>query len=132
MISSEHRFHGRNALRYVYQNGRVVRGPFFSIKYAANPRRTSYRAAVVVSRKVNKSAVVRNRLRRQLYGALQEVEERIDQPFDMVITVFQENLAELPADKLMRQLKSQLKDARVLGAKPRSSSDGQQRDIVKG
>lgn len=114
MISSEHRFHGRTSLKFVYKNGRVVRGPFFSIKYALNPKRQDYRAAVVVSRKVNKSAVVRNRLRRRLYEVLREVEGRITQPTDIVITVFSENLDELTPAKLERQLKDQLKAARIL------------------
>ena len=118
MISSEYRFHGRTALKFVYQNGQVVRGPFFSIKYALNPRQKSYRAAVVVSRKVNKSAVVRNRLRRRLYEALRQNEQRISQPFDIVITVFSENLDELEPAKLERQLKDQLKSAKILGPKP--------------
>jgi ribonuclease P protein component len=117
VISSEHRFHGRTALKFVYQNGQVVRGPFFSIKYAQNPRRKDYRAAVVVSRKVDKSAVVRNRLRRRLYEALRHNQDRIKQPVDIVITVFSANLDELSPAKLERQLKDQLKAAKILGPK---------------
>jgi ribonuclease P protein component len=60
MISRAHRFHGYNSLNFVYRNGQTVRGPLFAIKYTINPKRKSYRAAVVVSKKVNKSAVARN------------------------------------------------------------------------
>ncbi len=118
MISSEHRFHGRTSLKFVYQNGQVVRGPVFSIKYVVNPRRETYRAAVVVSRKVNKSAVVRNRLRRRLYECLRQNEPRITQPVDIVITVFSDSLDELEPAKLERQLKDQLKAAKIIGPKP--------------
>ena len=52
MISQAHRFHGRNSLRFVYQRGQQVRGGALSLRYASNPRRQSYRMAVVVSRKV--------------------------------------------------------------------------------
>lgn len=124
MISSRHRFHGRTALKYVYQNGQVVRGPFFSVKYALNPRTSSYRAAVVVSRKVNKSAVARNRLRRRLYEALRQLETDLGQPADIVITVFQDNLTDLSADKLKHQLSGQLKAAKLIQPKPRPSNRG--------
>ena len=72
MISRKHRFHGYGSLRYVYQNGKTVRGPLASLKYVHNPRRDSYRFAIVVSKKVNKSAIVRNRIRRRLFAIIRE------------------------------------------------------------
>jgi ribonuclease P protein component len=114
MITKSHRFHGYGSLRYVYRNGKTVRGPLCSLKYVANPKRNSYRLAVVVSRKVNKSAVVRNRIRRRLYEAVRLLEDRITEPHDMVITVFHESVADLPADQLTRTVRSQLKQAKVL------------------
>jgi ribonuclease P protein component len=114
MISRSHRFHGYNSLNFVYRNGQTVRGPLFAIKFVANPKRKSYRAAVVVSRKVHKSAVARNRMRRRLYSALQEFEPRILQPYDIVITVFQDALLEEPHKSLMHQLKKQLEAGQIL------------------
>ncbi len=64
MISRKHRFHGYGSLKYVYKNGAAVRGPLFAIKFVENPKRDTYRLAVVISRKINKSAVARNRIRR--------------------------------------------------------------------
>ena len=69
MIARAHRFHGHNSLRYVYGRGKIIRGQFFSLKYALNSKRRRYRAAVVVSRKVHKSAVVRNRIRRETFSS---------------------------------------------------------------
>jgi ribonuclease P protein component len=114
MISRAHRFHGYNSLNFVYRNGQTVRGPLFAIKYAPNAKRKSYRAAVVVSRKVHKSAVARNRMRRRLYAALQEFEPQILQPYDIVITVFQETLLEEPHKNLLHQLKKQLEAAQII------------------
>jgi ribonuclease P protein component len=114
MISRAHRFHGYNSLRYVYQNGKTVRGPLFAIKYASNNRRSEYRAAVVVSKKVNKSAVKRNRIRRRLYAALQEVEPQINGPYDIVLTVFHDTLLEENSKALAHQLKKQLQAAGIL------------------
>lgn len=114
MINRQHRFHGRGSLRFVYQRGQVVRGQYFSIKYSANNRRQSYRAAVVVSRKVHKSAVVRNRIRRRLYEVLHAAEPHIAQPFDIVITVYSEQVAELEHPALVSLLCAQLEKAGIL------------------
>lgn len=114
MISRKNRFHGYGSLRRVYRSGRMTRGPLFGIKAAANPRRDSYRAAVVVSRKVNKSAVARNRIRRRLYAAVQELAADFTAPNDIVITVFNDSILKTPPSELAGQLKKQLKELGVL------------------
>lgn len=114
MISRKHRFHGYGSLRHIYRNGATVRGPLFAIKAIQNPKRSSYRLAVVVSKKVNKSAVARNRIRRRLYEAVRQLEADIIQPYDVVITVFHGSVADEPAESLTRQVKKQLGEAGVL------------------
>lgn len=114
MISSLHRFHGRNSLKFAYQHGKTVRGPHFSVKSVLNPKRRSYRVAIVVSRKVHKSAVARNRMRRRLYEAVRALEKDITEPHDIVITVFQDSLLDEAPTDLARQLKKQLGEAGVL------------------
>ena len=114
MISRSHRFHGHNSLRYVYQSGKVVRGSFFSVKSVLNSRRSEYRLAVVVSKKISKSAVLRNRIRRRIYEQVRLLEPKINQPHDIVITVFSDQLAQLPAPQLQKQIQTQLKQAGIL------------------
>ncbi|HEY5550174.1 MAG TPA: ribonuclease P protein component [Candidatus Saccharimonadales bacterium] len=114
MISKTHRFEGSRSLRFVYQKGVTSRGPLFSVKAAPNPRHKSYRAAVVVSRKVHKSAVTRNRMRRRLYEIIRNLETDIDRPYDIVLTVFNESLLEEPPQSLARQVKKQLMATGVL------------------
>lgn len=114
MISRRHRFHGYGSLKYVYKNAVTVRGPLFALKAMKNPKRGSYRLAVVVSKKVNKSAVVRNRIRRRLYEAVRQLEADITQPHDIVLTVFHSSVTDEPAQSLARQVKKQLTDAGVL------------------
>jgi ribonuclease P protein component len=114
MISRKHRFHGHNSLNFVYKNGLTVRGPLFAIKCVLNPRRQTYRAAVVVSRKVHKSAVARNRMRRRLYAALQEFEPQINEPYDIVLTVFHDTLIDELPKNLTSQLKRQLEAAGII------------------
>ena len=114
MINSTHRFHGHKGLRYVYQNGQTVRGADFAIKFLANPNRQEYRLAVVVSRKVEKSAVGRNRLRRRLYEAVRLVQDDISAPYDMVLTVFSKELSNESAASLNEQVHKQLRAAKIL------------------
>lgn len=114
MLSRIHRFHGLGSLRYVYRHGQTVRGPLFAVKTVLNSRNKSYRLAVVVSRKVNKSAVVRNRLRRRLYEAARTMEDDIAGSYDIVVTVFHSSLLEEPIQEIVKQLRRQLKSAGVL------------------
>lgn len=92
----------------------MARGPWFGLKASPNPRRRSYRAAVVVSRKVNKSAVARNRIRRRLYEALRQLESDINGPYDIVITVFNDNLLAAPFGEITGQLKKLLKQLDII------------------
>jgi ribonuclease P protein component len=94
MIGRKYRFHGYNALNFVYKQGRTARGPMLLLRYATNPKRQECRVAVVVSKKVNKSAVARNRMRRRIYGA---VEKELGKwpAYDLVFTVTDEKVLEL-------------------------------------
>ena len=108
MIARAHRFHGRGSLRPVYNKGQVSRGQFFALKYLPNSRRKTYRAAVVVSRKVHKSAVVRNRIRRRIYELIRLSPLADHPPIDLVCVVYSEHVAALPADELRQQFSAQL------------------------
>lgn len=103
MFARANRFHGYNALRVLYKNGQTVRGPQITLKYSSRPGRPS-RVAVVVSRKVSKSAVVRNRIRRRIYEAVRQNPHWLPTGQDLVFTAFHEQLAELPAAKLQHTI----------------------------
>ncbi|MEO5627574.1 MAG: ribonuclease P protein component [Candidatus Saccharimonadales bacterium] len=103
MIRRANRFHGYGSLRYVYKNGKTVRGPLMSLRYCPNSKRIDYRLAVVVSKKVNKSAVARNRMRRRIYEEFRR-QLKADQAFDLVLTVFQPQLQDAPAEEVHQQV----------------------------
>jgi ribonuclease P protein component len=114
MIGRAHRFHGHGSLRHVYARGQIVRGQLFALKYLQNEKRKSYRAAIVVSKKVHKSAVVRNRIRRRLYEAVRLSLPQDMRPIDLVIIVYSESVATIPSEELHSQLKTQLQKARLI------------------
>jgi ribonuclease P protein component len=114
MISNAHRFHGRSSIRFVYQRGQMVRGQLVALRYARNDRQQAYRAAVVVSRKVSKSAVVRNRIRRRIYEIVRNTADQIVGPYDLVFTVYGDDVAGLPHDTLRATILGQLQKAGVV------------------
>ena len=108
MLSRNHRFRGRRAIGEVHRRGLGSRGRLFGVKVLPNPRNSTFRVAIVVSKKVSKSAVTRNRIRRRLFACFgQEPFSKIG-PFDIVVNVFDvEILKDSPdglADKLQKQL----------------------------
>lgn len=111
MINRTHRFHGRASIQRLYKNGKMVRSADFSLRYAPNPRRTDYRLAVVVSKKVSKSAVVRNRIRRRVYEHVRIMFGKSAIPCDLLVTVFDERVAVLPAGELAYGLNRLVKKA---------------------
>lgn len=114
MIDKKHRFQGHSSLRFVYQRGETIRGSYCSLKYIVNRRRKYFRIAVVVSRKVHKSAVVRNRIRRRMYEIVRAYAPRINQPYDLVLTAYNDQLATMPAGQLETAIKEKLDKAGVL------------------
>ena len=103
MISRLFRFHGYNSLTAVYKRGVTVRGPLISLKYLPRKPGAGYRAAVVVSKKVHKSAVVRNRIRRRMFELVRLNQTSLGD-VDMVLTVFNDQVASLPAAQLQEQV----------------------------
>jgi ribonuclease P protein component len=66
--------------------------------------------AVVVSRKVSKSAVVRNRIRRRVYEIVRRA-DNVPPSTDLIFTVFGEQVAELEATKLQATVAELLQKA---------------------
>lgn len=71
------------------------------------------KVAVVVSRKIHKSAVKRNRIRRRIYEQIRPLLPEIKTPTEIVITVYQAEVAEMPADELKKSVIELLKRAKL-------------------
>jgi ribonuclease P protein component len=116
MISRQHRFHGHASLNFVYKHGTVTRDYYMSLRVAPNNRRSTYRTAVIVSRKVHKSAVRRNRIRRRIYEIIRLHADAITRPYDLVFTVFSDHLADMPAAALADVVVKLLRKANVVSS----------------
>lgn len=114
MLRQINRFHGHGSLRYVYKNGTIIRGRQISIKYIKNEKRKSSRLSVVVSKKVLKSAVGRNRIRRRVYEILREQLPQFNGSYDCVIMIFSAEVLTLPHLELKKILIEQLSSARII------------------
>src|SRR5690606_27164540 len=100
------RFHGHGSLRFVYAKGKVARSKYFLCKTTTNPRRTHPRIAVVISKKVMKSAVKRNRIRRRLYETIRSELPRLNQQSDIVFIVTSAEVITTPALELQKLVQS--------------------------
>jgi len=117
MLDKLHRFHGLNSLNFAYKKGQIVRAGQISLRYASNSRRQTFRAAVVVSKKVDKSAVVRNRIRRRVYEAVRLETSSLEGSYDLIFSVFDAQLATADAATVRKQVADLLRRAGLTGAK---------------
>jgi len=104
MIPFKNRFHGHNSLRYVYKNGQAVRCRLLTIKLISNPHRKESRIAVVISKKVLKSAVRRNRIRRRIYEYARIKMASLKKPYDIVFIISSSELLTMPYADIVKQL----------------------------
>jgi ribonuclease P protein component len=70
MLPKIHRFTSRKDFAEVKEKGRLVPGRFWGMLVLKRKNNSPSQFGFVVSKKVDKRAVVRNRLRRQLAGAI--------------------------------------------------------------
>lgn len=87
MLRASLRFHGHGSLKFLYKNAEAYRSRYMTVKVIANPHRTSSRFSVVVSKKVHKSAVGRNRIRRRLYEVVRQELPRLNGVYDVALIV---------------------------------------------
>ncbi len=111
MLDRQNRFHGYNSVLPVYKSAKTVRGDGCSLHYRLNPRRKTYRLAVVVSRKTAKSAVVRNRIRRRIYEIMRN--RQISQPYDLIITVYDDKMATIKSASLEKIIDGLLRKSHI-------------------
>ena len=111
MISFPFRFHGHSSLRYVYKNGQAIRSRLMTVKYSSNPHRKKSRYSVIVSKKVLKSAVGRNRIRRRIYEIIRLENEKIPGIYDVAIIVVSSEVISTSPDNLIKLIQELFESA---------------------
>ena len=107
MLKQLHRFHSRNGVRAVLHKGAHKSvGPFKVSVLPTRKHQDPPVAAVVVSKKVMKTAVGRNRIRRRVFSALERVWEELhqDSPLQVVVVCYEKELLDMPSEALYRDL----------------------------
>ncbi len=112
MLSKKYRFHSRGGVRYVYQKGKTVRSPKTSLVFVPNERGFT-RVAVVVSKKVEKTAVKRNRIRRRVYETIRKNFEYVPKKMDYIFVVFSADLLTMPQNELEKLLGGLVEESKV-------------------
>lgn len=113
MLAFKYRFHGHGSLRYVYSHGQAVRSRLVTLKYSRHPKRKNPRIAIVVSKKVYKGAVGRNRIRRRIYEIIRHELPHVYDNQDMAFIVFSSEVMTMPQDELVVAIKQLLTTADV-------------------
>lgn len=113
MISSLFRFHGHGSLRYVYTRGKTVRSRNATIRFVKNDRREHSRFSVVVGKKVLKSAVKRNRIRRRVYEYIRTNIPNINGTYDIVVIITTPDFYSATPQEIKQQLDKIFKEANL-------------------
>ena len=104
MLAQKYRFHSRGGVRFVFQKGKTIRTPILSLVYLPN-NRGYRRVAVVVSKKILKLAVGRNRIRRRVYEAIRLELENYQSPMDDIFVVYSKSISTMSFLELRRMVK---------------------------
>lgn len=112
MLSKKYRFHSRGGVKYVYRYGKTVRTSKMSLVSMPNSRGFT-RVAVVVSKKVEKSAVKRNRIRRRVYEALRLNFAAIPKKTDYIFVVYTKEIGKMDFEELEKILGKLVEESKV-------------------
>ena len=112
MLSKKYRFHSRGGVKYVYQKGKTIRRSKMSLVFCDNTRGFT-RVAVVVSKKVAKTAVSRNRIRRRVYEAIRQNFEYVPLKHDYIFVVYSADVLTMPYNELVKLLGELVAESKV-------------------
>lgn len=112
MLSKKYRFHSRGGVKYTYRTGKTLRRPGLSLVFVDNKKGFT-RFAVVISKKVIKSAVGRNRVRRRLYEAIRLDLDKFKKPRDYIFVVYDKDVATKPFSELQKSVRSLMEESMI-------------------
>ena len=112
MLSKKYRFHSRGGVKYVYKHGKTVRAAKMSLVFVPNTRGFT-RVAVVVSKKIMKTAVGRNRIRRRVYEALRVNFDGVPRKTDYIFVVYSKEVKDMEFSELEKMLGKLVEESKM-------------------
>jgi ribonuclease P protein component len=110
MLAKQNRFSGNKSLVPVQRAGKFVRAGFFQMRYFVDSKNSNrpFRIAVVVSKKIDKRAVVRNRIRRRVFEAYRSQAQSVPKSVDIMLVVHSVDVASMPFESIKSSLSSMI------------------------
>ena len=113
MLAQKYRFHGYGSLKFLYHKGKTYRTRSLALRVAHNSRRENGRVAVVVTKKVQKAAPRRNRIRRRVYEIVRKNWDHITPSHDILISVYAPQAGSMQSDQLENAVIDVLRQAGI-------------------
>jgi len=76
----------------IYKRGRVSGGTFFSLRFLENRKREPSRFTIIISTKISKKAVIRNRKKRQMREIVRLNFDKMKPNYLVLLTLKEESL----------------------------------------
>ncbi|MDO4979133.1 MAG: ribonuclease P protein component [Candidatus Saccharibacteria bacterium] len=99
MLAKKYRFHSRGGVNFTYKHGKTIRKSQIALVHNDNSRGFQ-RFAVVISKKVIKSAVGRNRVRRRVYEAIRAELPEYKAKKDCIFVIYSKDVKDMPFPEL--------------------------------
>ena len=112
MLAKKYRFHSRGGVRFTYHKGKTIRTPKMSLVFNENSR-GKQRFAVVISKKVIKTAVGRNRVRRRIYEAIRLQLPEFKDTKDCIFVIYSKEIKDMNFLELQKIIKNLLEQSRI-------------------
>jgi ribonuclease P protein component len=104
MLAKNNRYFGAKSIYPVIKYGEIRRGGALQLRRLATNKHESFRFAVSVSKKVDKKAVVRNRIRRIYYESLRLNSSSLPKGTDLFLVVHSSNVLQQDPKQRTEQL----------------------------
>lgn len=99
MLRARYRFHSRGGVKHTYKQGKTIRQPKMKLVYNQNIK-GGQRFAVVVSKRIFKHAVDRNRVRRRVYEAIRLNFDKFTKRQDYIVVIYSRDFKDMPFSDL--------------------------------
>jgi len=110
-LSKQHRLPLRTELRRIKKEGKIIQGKFFSLLLAKCHQPSRF--AFIVSKKIHKRAVKRNRIRRLLAESVRSFLTNIKPDFDIVFLT-KKAIVDQGFDQIKNEVEKIFKKAKLL------------------